>query len=325
MKAVIIGAGFISDFHAHAYRNMEGVTLEAICDIDPERAQAAAQTHACAAYTDADEMFKALQPDLVSVCVPTFLHESYVLQALTYGAHVLCEKPLALTMEACHRMNDAAKKAHRVLMVGQVLRWWPEYMQIKEKIEHLGTPSFIATQRLQYASRCTWLTDPNKGGGVLFDLFVHDLDFLCSLMGYDAAIESAWGMQGDEGSWRSLCVALRWPNGTGAVLQSSNMMPKGFPFTASLRADYPSACLHYQFNAPVNIQADAKTDTLFRAFENGSASDLPYMPGAQSLAFQNEISTFVNGVKTGVSPLPCDDTLKVMQLIHSVKERLENR
>lgn len=324
MRAAIIGAGFIADFHAEGYR-AAGVELAAVCDTNGERARQLADQYGCRAYTDAAEMLRAEQPEAVSVCVPTFLHEDCVLAALNAGAHVLCEKPLALTMESCQRMKQVAEEAGRVLMTAQVLRWWPEYQTITRQIQRLGRPDYIATQRLQHASRTTWLAHPEKGGGALFDLFVHDLDFVCSLMGYEPALESALGYRGEGGSWRSLCVTLRWPDGTGARIEASNRMPPSFPFTAAFRADYPSACLDYQFHAPVNIQRDAKTDASFRLFENGEVQALPITPNAQSEAFCQEIAAFVNGIPTGQSPLPVADTLRVMALVHRVKERLEEQ
>lgn len=324
MRAAIIGAGFIADFHAEGYQ-AAGAELAAVCDTNGERARQLAEKYGCRAYADAEEMLQAERPEVVSVCVPTFLHEPCVLAALKAGANVLCEKPMALTMESCLRMEQAAQAAGRVLMTAQVLRWWPEYQAVARQLHRMGRPDFIATQRLQHASRTTWLAHPEKGGGALFDLFVHDLDFVCSLMGYEPAVESALGYQGEEDSWRSLCVTLRWPDGAGAKIEASNRMPPRFPFTAAFRADYPNACVDYRFQAPVNIQRDAKTDTSFLLFENGEAQPLPISPNAQSEAFRQEIAAFVNGVQAGQSPLPVSDTLRVMALVHQIKERLENR
>lgn len=322
MRAAIIGAGFIADFHADGYK-AAGVDPAAVCDPDESRARLLADRYGCKAYTDAESMLTQEKPELVSVCVPTFLHEACVLTALRHGAHVLCEKPMALTMESCRRMQAAAEASGRLLMTAQVLRWWPEYQAIAQEIRRMGRPSFIATQRLQHASRTTWLADPQKGGGALFDLFVHDLDFVCSLLGCDPEVTAAWGRRGAEGSWRSLCVMLRWTDGTAAKLEASNQMPLHFPFTAAFRADYPESCIDYQFHAPVNIQRDAQTDTSFLRFENEEVVPMPVSANAQTEAFRNEIAAFARGVQQGQSPLPCKETLAVMTLVHRIQRRLE--
>lgn len=324
MKAAIIGAGFIANFHADSYRQSDQVNLAAICDVDASRAGEMALKYGCRAYTSAQDMLDFEKPDLVSVCVPTFLHEAYVLMALEHGANILCEKPLALTMEACQRMADAAERTRRVLMTGQVLRWWPEYMQISYQVRRMGPPRFIAAERLQYASRTKWMAEPNKGGGALFDIYVHDLDFICSLLGYLPRIEAVSGIQGVEGSWRSLCSLLRWPNGTSVRIESSNMQPAKYPFSAYFRADYPEACLQYEFRAPVNIQRDTKGHTEFVLFEGGEAKQLTITENAQVKAFESEIECFVHGVMQGQSPLPSKDTIAVMSLVQDVKAMLED-
>lgn len=323
MKAAMIGAGFIADFHAEGYSRLPDVRLAAVCDTDAAKAQALAGKWRCAAYSSAEEMLQKERPDVVSVCLPTFLHEEYTVLALRAGAHVLCEKPMALSMDACRRMAEAARHAGKLLMIGQVLRWWPEYQTIAREIERMGTPEFLSVQRLQHASRTAWLADPEKGGGVCFDLFVHDLDFLCSRFGYAPEIRAASGMMGPEGSWRSLCVMLAWPGGAAAKIEASNLMPAGFPFTAAFRADWQKACLSYTFRAPVNIQKDAKTQTEFLLFENGDVRPLPFPEGAQTEAFNREIAAFVRGAQSGVNPLPPEDTLAVMAVIHRVKNMLD--
>ena len=156
MKAAILGAGFIAEFHATGYAALEGVKLCAVCDSDPLKAQTLAERFHCAWYTEASALLTEQKPDLVSVCLPTFLHADYVCMALESGAHVLCEKPLALTMEDCERMQRGAEACGRILMTGQVLRWWPEYQTIASHIRRLGAPLFIRAQRLQHPSRIGW-------------------------------------------------------------------------------------------------------------------------------------------------------------------------
>ena len=323
IRAAVIGAGFIADFHAEGYHKRNDVHFAAICDTDIFKAKALAEKWSCAAYSSAEEMLRKERPDVVSVCLPTFLHEEYTLLALRSGAHVLCEKPMALSMDGCRRMAEAARSEGRLLMIGQVLRWWPEYQTIAREMDRMGLPEFLSVQRLQHASRTSWMADPEKGGGVCFDLFVHDLDFVCSRFGYDPDIRAASGIMGSEGSWRSLCAMLTWPNGVTAKIEASNLMPAGYPFTASFRADWRKACLSYTFRAPVNIQKDAKTQTEFLLFENGAVQPLSFPDGAQTKAFVQEIAAFVQGVQSGVNPLPAEDTLAVMEIVHRVKDMLD--
>lgn len=323
MKAAILGAGFIAEFHATGYTALDDVELCAVCDTDASKAQALAKRFGCAWYTDASVLLEEQKPELVSVCLPTFLHAQYVCMALENGAHVLCEKPLALTLEDCERMQRKAKVCSRILMTGQVLRWWPEYQTIASHIRRLGTPLFIHAQRLQHPSRVGWQMQPALGGGALFDLFVHDMDYILGLMGTDAQIESANGSRGKEGAWRRVCATLRWSNGCHAAVEACSQMPKRYPFTASFHAEYPEAALDYRFRTAVNIQLDAKADTELYLYDQGEVTALPLAPNAQETAFLAEIAAFVQGVRTGVSPLPAEETIAVMRVVHRVKTLLE--
>jgi predicted dehydrogenase len=325
MKAVVVGAGFISDFHAGVYSKEPGVTLAGICDLNEERANTLASRYHCQAFTDARAMIDSERPDVVSVCLPTFMHEEYVLLALQNGAHVLCEKPFALTMEACRRMTDAAADAGKVLMVGQVLRWWPEYEEIARRIRRkdLGKLRFFCAQRLQHSAREGWFMDPELGGGALFDLHVHDVDYICSLMSANPVSVSAQGFRGAEGSWRQISSTLRWQNGVVAQLEACNQMPAGYPFTASFRAEYENACLEYRFRAPVNIQKNAATTAEFLCYRDGAVHSLPLAENAQETAFRNEIRAFISGVRRGESPLSVQESVAVMSVIHLIKASLE--
>ena len=324
MKAAILGAGFIAAFHAAGYAALPDTELCAICDADEARAKQLADTYHCAAYTDGLRMLEKEKPDLVSVCLPTFLHAQYVLAALNGGAHVLCEKPMALTLADCEAMADAARRNNRVLMIGQVLRWWPEYMEIARHIQRLGQPRYLRAQRLQYSARGGWFMQPQLGGGVLFDLLVHDLDYLCAVMHGVPRVLAASGRKGAEGSWRQLSVSLGWENGTYAHLETCNCMPKGYPFTASFHAEYEQAVLDYAFRAAVNLAQDEPAKTEFLLYEEGAVHSLPTDPFSQARAFQQEIAAFAAGAAAGVSPLPPEESIAVMGVVHSIKAALES-
>lgn len=313
MKAVILGAGFIAEFHARGY----GSQLCAVCDTDASKAQELAQKYGCRWYTDAQNMLDAEKPDVVSVCLPTWLHRPYAVMALESGAHVLCEKPLALTMDDCLAMQQAAKRCARQLVTAQVLRWWPEYACIAEQVKRLGTPQYISTRRLQHPSRISWHVEPKLGGGALYDLFIHDVDFVCSLMQEPPIVLAASGNRGPQGSFRRIDALLQF-SGCCAHVEASSQMPAGYPFTAAFRAEYPDACIEYSFRTAVNINLEKPAQTEFLLYENGGPRAMPVCESAQETAFRDEIAAFLHGVETGLPSLPLEETIAVMQTVDTI-------
>lgn len=322
-KAAVIGVGFISEFHIKAYASMADVELCAVCDLDRNRAKAMAEKYHCKAYTDIRDMLDCEKPDLVSICLPTFLHAEYTCVALEAGAHVLCEKPMALTEEDCERMLQTAREQHRLLMIGQVVRYWPEYTALASKIAALGAPTYISTRRLQCSSRNGEHQAPNRNGGALFDLFVHDLDFVISLFDEIPEIEAVNGTKGAEGSWRRVNAVLRFSKGTVVQMEAANSMPPRFPFTVGLRAEYPGIALDYHFTTATNIGLNATSDSALLYFENGEVIPQAFEGDAQKIAFRNEIEAFVRGVESGICPVPVEKNYLTMQTLFRIQSILD--
>ena len=159
------------------------------------------------------------------------------------------------------------------------------------------------------------------GGGALFDLFIHDADFIMSLMGTDAEVVAVNGSRGGGGSWRRVSVMLRFANGAFAEIEACNQMPEGYPFTAEFSAQYPNAAIDYRFRTAVNIERGAKADTAFVLYDGGARA-LPQSENAQEKAFCAEIDAFVRGAREGVSPLDAKESVAVMRVIHEIKDRL---
>lgn len=191
LKVAIISCGMIANAaHIPAYRNLaDRVELAAVCDINPETArQTAARFDIPRYYTDAEEMLQKERPDLVSVCTPNALHKPMTLLALSYGAHVACEKPIALTYADAREMFDYAREKNRVLFACQVLRYNEEYQVAREFMEDgtLGNVYYSEFSLIRRRGVPKWGVFHKKdanGGGVLCDLGVHLIDAALWVMG----------------------------------------------------------------------------------------------------------------------------------------------
>lgn len=178
----IIGAGHIASTHARHFSRVPNARLVAIADAQLGKAEALAEKHGADALGSADALLSRGDIDAVVVCIPTDRHRTVVEAALQSGKHVLCEKPMALTLEDCDVMSRAAESAGKVLSVAQVVRQFAEYRQAKHLIETgaIGTPALARTRRGGAFPRSDtdWFAQNERSGGILLDLLVHDFDFL---------------------------------------------------------------------------------------------------------------------------------------------------
>lgn len=135
-RVAIIGCGGVaSTQHAPAYRKLSDVEIVAGCDVLPEKAQAFANTFGARAYTDYNQMLREIKPDVVSVCTREHQHVEPVIAALESGAHVLCEKIMAHTMDGGRAMVAAAERSGRFLGVDYNYRFMPIFAKIKALLD----------------------------------------------------------------------------------------------------------------------------------------------------------------------------------------------
>jgi predicted dehydrogenase len=190
LRVGIIGCGLIASNHATVLRRLAGVDLVAVADVRVDRARSFARAHGVSrAYADAEAMLAdGLQA--VTVCTPHAAHEAGVLAAARHGVHVLCEKPMALSLEQAHRMVEATRRAQVRFGVVFQRRCWPAAARIRRAIDErrLGPPisgGVIARFRRDAAYYAEpWRgTLAAEGGGVLMTQAIHHIDLLQWFMG----------------------------------------------------------------------------------------------------------------------------------------------
>lgn len=192
LKVGIVGVGGISGAHIPAWRSLEGVEIVAICDVRAEQMEPYPELRH---YLDFDEMLDKEELDIVDVCLPTYLHAEYSVKAMERGLHVLCEKPVSLSVEDVDKMYDTAKRKKVKFMVAQVLRFWPQYELIKELYDTKKYGKLLSGFMRRLGARPgwsfeNWMTDEKRSGLVPFDLHIHDLDFMIYTFGEPKKIKS---------------------------------------------------------------------------------------------------------------------------------------
>jgi predicted dehydrogenase len=251
-RIALLGGGFMARTHAQSYGALrDRADVRVVCAL--EGAEAIAADLGAEAATDWETVIAADGIDAVDVCLPTPLHRPVAEAALAAGKHVLLEKPIALSLDDADAIGDAARATGRVLMVGHVLRYMPEIVELRRLVDtgELGRPLAATALRLSAPPDWNqWMLDPAKSGGVLVDMMVHDFDILNAVLGPARSIV-ARSAAGD----RHFQMLLEHPGGNGAI-EGSHAMPGSYPFTANLRVLCERGVLEHRFVAGAGDQVD---------------------------------------------------------------------
>jgi UDP-N-acetyl-2-amino-2-deoxyglucuronate dehydrogenase len=188
LKFGIIGCGRIAQRHAEHIQNAG--KLIAVCDTIKEKADEMATKYNAKAYTKIADLLKE-NPDIdvITICTPNGLHAEHSIMALKAGFHVLCEKPMALTVNDCGEMINAAEKANKRLFIVKQNRFNPPVAAVKEMIDEGRLGKIYSIQLNCYWNRNneyyqnSWKGTKDMDGGTLFTQFSHFIDLLYWIIG----------------------------------------------------------------------------------------------------------------------------------------------
>jgi len=188
----IIGAGTVVTYaHIPDFQSIDNVEVVALCDVNEARVNQVAAEHGIpGAYTDYRQMLEQSQPNIVVVATPNALHKPMTLDALDAGAHVLCEKPLAVNYADVEEMVAAAQARDLVLTVGTHFRYSVPAQTCKAQADagffgHIYAARSLWQRRRGIPGFGSWFTRKEMaGGGALLDLGIHALDRALYVMGY---------------------------------------------------------------------------------------------------------------------------------------------
>ncbi|MFB3814520.1 MAG: Gfo/Idh/MocA family protein [Terriglobales bacterium] len=324
LKVAIAGFGFMGKTHAAACARLPGAKLVAVGDVRQESFAHWKPPYPLAFFTDLDRLLADSGADVLDICLPTFLHEEFVTKAAARGLHVLCEKPLALTVAEADRMLGAVRKAGVGLMVAQVLRFFPHYRAAREMFQRgeLGDVFFASAARLSEPPQwAAWFRDPHLSGGALYDLQIHDLDYLMSLFGLPLSVTTR-GVQSDSGCWNHVVSVLTYPGRTVSI-EASYRMPLGWPFSTSLRLVGTGAALEYGFRVNGNVDALKHAQHSFKVYPSAGAVQTPEV--ADSDPYLDEIAYFLECVQRRQQPsmVPPEESRSVIAVLELCKRSLE--
>ena len=301
ITVAILGGGFMGAAHAANYKALEGrVRVKTVASRQSERAAAVADSVGAELTGDVDAAIRDPDVDAVDICLPTGLHRETAEAALAAGKHVFLEKPIALRLEDADAIVAAAERAEGFFMVGLVLRFWPEYVELRRRVSagELGRPLAVSTFRLSPpADWNDWMADPAQSGGVPVDLLVHDFDQMNWLLGAPRRVYARAPVPGH-------VLAVVDYDGAQGIAEGSMAMPRSYPFSSNVRVLCQGGVAEYGFSAaPAEEGGNIGASDAPRGLRlYPAAGDPVTVPVESADPWGPEIEYFVDCVEHGRSP-----------------------
>jgi UDP-N-acetylglucosamine 3-dehydrogenase len=293
MRVGLVGAGFMGGVHLNAYAGIPDVEVVGVADARVEAAVAGAEMTGARPYASYEELVAAEDVEVVDVCLPTALHRDLALRAAGEGRHVILEKPIARTMEDAQQILDAFPADSPRLFVGHVVRFFPEYVGIKKKIDagDLGKVGVVRTSRRSpfLLGWNDWYADWRVSGGVLLDLVIHDFDYLRWALGEVERVY-ARGMLGREYNRLDYVLAtLCFESGAIAHVEGHWGYPG--PFNYAIEVAGSAALLTVDSTEPASLQ-----------LIGGVPDEVPDLAAGKS-PYEKELEHFIHCIATGEEPI----------------------
>lgn len=220
LTAAVIGLGAMGRHHVRIYGDLPNVKLVAIADVSETAVARMTDQRLVRGYTDIEAMLDRERPDLVSIVVPTSLHHDVAQMAFERGIHVLVEKPISGTLAEAAAMIQAAEQANVRLMVGHIERFNPAIVELKRRIEQVGTIFQVTARRVGP------FPDRIRDVGVVVDLASHDIDAMNYIL--ESPVESVYAQTAQRihtAHEDMILGTLRFANGTIGSLDVNWLTP----------------------------------------------------------------------------------------------------
>ena len=320
IRVGVIGLGGIAQVvHLPILKQLSGVEVKAVCDLDMQKAGAiATRFEVPLFFRDPAAVFALEDIDAVMVLTPTHAHMALATAALKARKHVLVEKPIARSVTEAKRMVSAAEDAKRFLMVAMNHRYRPDSILLKKLIEagELGDIYKIRAGWLKKKGKWTrprWLADPKiSGGGVLMDLGIQMLDLCLWLV-------SNYDVRSIKGIAHNLMIHARAEDTASAYMTLGGNVAFSLEVSWAIPSNRTEAFTHFygtEGTATLNPLTLTKL-TMNEAVEVDTLQS--YTPSElYQKSFEQELEYFMECIRNGSPPLSSgEEALKVMEIIET--------
>jgi predicted dehydrogenase len=305
----LVGIGFMGWIHSLAYRRSEFADLIAFASKDPKKRGGDWRgiqgnfgppgEQISLEGLDVAETLEALvklpQVDVIDICLPPHLHVDAACYAMEHGKDVFIEKPVALTLEGCHRIQETSRKTGQLALVAHVLPYMGPFAYATELVRSGKYGPAIGGYFKRVISDPTWIPDfyqADKTGGPLVDLHVHDLHWIQLLFGKPKSTHAVGRLHGNVAKYVHVLYEFESPD--IAVSSSSGVIDgPGRPFTHAFELHLCDATVHFEFAA----HSDAAESMPLKVITRDGQVLRPELPAADDIdAFEAEIGEMAHSV-----------------------------
>lgn len=315
MRVGIVGIGFMGMTHYRAYQKVRGAKVTAIAARDEKKLAGdwrgikgnfgppgeQMDLGKIGRYTDWRELLKDPNVDTVDLCLPPSMHAEATIAALKAGKHVIVEKPVALEVAEAERMVKAAQASGKLLMVAQVLPFFPEFEFARNAIESGKYGKLLGGHFKRVISDPLWIKDfhdPKGAGGPIVDLHIHDAHFIRLVCGMPKSVFSAGRLV--DGNVRFATTQFLFEDSLAVSATSGVIEQQGRSFTHAFEIYLEKATILYDA-----AEIEGKWTVLMPLTvltKDGKAKPVKLPEGGD--AFVAELSAAAKAVKSGqASPL----------------------
>lgn len=323
LRVALVGIGMMGETHYNIYKSRKDIEIAAVVDIDIKKAELKVKDKNINLYNNIDDMLQKEMIDFVDICTPSYLHMEHAIKAMKKGNHVICEKPTALTSEEVKKMEACAKENNVIFMTAHVIRFWPEYIFLKKvfkegtygKFYH-GVFTRLGTKPLW--SWQNWMLDEKKSGGLLFDLHIHDADFIYYLLGNPMEVSALSKKDGDKIDYLSVIYKYK----DAFVTSEAAWYDCSYPFSAAYRVVFENAILEYKYGALYAYEKDKQPVQLLMNSTLLKDSNISINPAG---GYYNEIDYFINCVKVNQKPsvITLEENIECIKILEKIKTQID--
>lgn len=339
VRVAIVGSEFAAGLHSRALAKNPHAEIVAACSIDEVSLKRFVETNSIPdKYADYNEMFAREDVDLVSICAPNFLHKEIGVAALEAGKHVICEKPLATTLEDALALVEASRKAGKLLMYAEDWLNAPAILRVREIVDEggIGEVLYIKAKECHNGSHSIYAqTKEYCGGGAMIHLGIHPMAFARWLAQSEIVEVTGMTTGGREENfvhkkyggedWSAALVKLE--NGVRAFIEGNYITHGGMDDAIEIYGTKGLIKVDLTFGSPLRVYSQPGYTYAVEKAETTTGWTQPAVDEETNLGYVSEMAHFIDCVLNNREPVfgtRARDGAAVLQATLAVYESAES-